>query len=375
MRLVFDSRSLTTRPAGIGHYCIGVAEGLKSIGDPLEVLHIGLAGAPSPVPLGSTRQSLQTVIGAGPQDRWTRDLWECFEMPRLIRTWRADLLHSLSGLLPLRELTVPTVITIHDLTSIKFPGMHIRNLRYRYKLLLRRSVKRATAIVADSMSTKKDLVELLSLDPDRVIVLHLGVDPKFSPSDQPIPSAEFTSFRLPSRYILAVGTVEPRKNYVRLIKAFDAIASQIDDRIHLVIAGQRGWLAGPTYAAAGAATNSARIRFVDYMPEHLMPEMFRGATAFAYPSLYEGFGLPPLEALASGVPTLTSNVSSLPEVMGDAAVLVDPTDVGKIAASLLNVVTDVDLRARLRQRGLERARTFTWERHAQGLLEIYRTIA
>jgi len=254
-----------------------------------------------------------------------------------------------------------------------------------------RGLRRADAILADSQATRRDLERLLAVDPARVEVVYPGVGPRF----RPLPADEIEPLRrglgLPDRFVLFVSTLEPRKNLVRLLEAFALLvarglgleASEVHQAsslqppassLHLVIAGRRGWLYEDVFATIDRLGLGQRVRLLDFVHDKDLPALYNLAAAFAYPSIYEGFGIPPLEALACGTPTVTADNSSLPEVVADAAVLVDAEDVGSIAFGLVQVVTDESLRARLRSAGPERARQFTWERAARQVLACYERV-
>ncbi|HVO71574.1 MAG TPA: glycosyltransferase family 1 protein, partial [Aggregatilineaceae bacterium] len=239
-----------------------------------------------------------------------------------------------------------------------------------------RSVRRATHVLADSRATRNDLVELYDTPPDKITVLLGGVNPEFAPvKDQHVRRAVQQRYGLPgNRYIFSIGTVQPRKNYARLIEALAALGPECED-VHLVIAGGRGWLEGPIYRAVGDLHLTGRVHFIGFARDEDLPALYSEAACLAYPSLYEGIGLPVLEAMACGIPVVTSNISSMPEVAGDAALLVDPYDVAALADALQRLLTDDALRADRVSRGVIQASRFTWTRAAQQLIEVYRQLS
>src|SRR5581483_3970742 len=219
-----------------------------------------------------------------------------------------------------------------------------------------RSVRRADHVLADSQATKEDLIALYGVQPDKVTVLLSGVHPRFQPVRDP---ALLASVRArygigDAPFVLSVGTVQPRKNYERLMQALAALPATLRD-IHLVIAGGRGWLQGPIHAAVDALGLQGRVHFIGFADDADLPALYSAAKCFAFPSLYEGFGLPVLESMACGTPVVTSNVSSLVEVAGDATLLVDPLSVEQITEALTRLLSDSTLRTTLIERGYRQA--------------------
>jgi len=232
------------------------------------------------------------------------------------------------------------------------------------------SATRADRIVTPSEFTRNDVLKLLPVEPERVVVIPGGIDPSFKPQPDAEVATRLAPLGLrPGDYLLFLGTIEPRKNLARLLQAVELAGPKIGP---LVLAGGRGWNNAAIRDAIVRLARDGRVRDLGYVPDDLRPALHAGARAFVYPSLYEGFGLPPLEAMACGTPVLTSNVSALPEVMGDAALYVDPHDVSELAGCLTRIWRDDALRADLRARGLARARQFSWDRTARLTIDVYR---
>ncbi len=266
------------------------------------------------------------------------------------------------------------IVTVHDLSFLTVPETADAGLRSYLTQAVPRSVARADHVLADSEHTKHDLVRLLRTPADKISVLYSGVAPQFRRVED---GAQLTEVRarygLAQPYILGLGTIEPRKNLVRLIEAFARLAPEGEHVLALV--GGQGWLYGPIFDRVRALGLEQRVRFLGFVPDTDLPALYSAAEAFAFPSLYEGFGLPPLEALACGAPTVVSNVSSLPEVVGDAALQVEPTDVDALASALSCLLRDEPLRARLRAAGPVQASRFTWAAAAAQLREILYRLA
>jgi glycosyltransferase involved in cell wall biosynthesis len=234
-----------------------------------------------------------------------------------------------------------------------------------------RSVRRAHHVLADSQATKDDLIELYGVAPAKITVILSGVDARFQPvEDSSTRAAIRAKYAIGDKpYIFAIGTVQPRKNYARLIQALAQVRAVHD--VILVIAGGTGWLEDEMYRILDALNMRDHVRLIGFADDDDLPAFYSEAYCLAFPSLYEGFGLPILEAMACGTPVMTSNISSMPEAAGDAALLVNPADTDEIANALLRLIADTELRAQLIQRGIAQAKRFTWDKSAAQLAGIY----
>ena len=299
-----------------------------------------------------------------------RVLWEQLVQPWTLRRIGAHLVHGPAFVGPLLA-PCPVVITIHDLSFIRFPTLFRPANRLYLTVLTRLSARRARRLIAVSAHAAAETTRLLGVPSERIDVVYHGVDPAF----HPLPADEVAVFRqrqgLPERFVLCVGTLEPRKNQTRLVEAFARIH---DGQVKLVLVGGKGWLYDELFTRVEALGLSKEIIFPGYVMNDELPLWYNAATILAYPSLYEGFGMPVLEAQACGTPVLTSNVSSLPEAAGDAASMVDPYDVEALAAELDRLLTDKPLRHELRKRGLAHANQFTWPLMAQETADVYRRV-
>ncbi|MBI2016450.1 MAG: glycosyltransferase family 4 protein [Candidatus Rokubacteria bacterium] len=282
-----------------------------------------------------------------------------------------DLFHSPNYVL-LPQWRGRRVITIHDLTLLLFPQFHPAERREVLGQNVAAAARRADRIIADSHCTKRDVVRLLGMPPEKVTVIHLAPAPAYAPREAADVAPVLERFHIQFRgYLLHVGTIEPRKNLVRLLRAYARLRREGFD-LPLVLAGPQGWDNGEAQRSAEALCLGQVVVWTGYLPEEDLVALTAGAGAVAFPSLYEGFGLPVVEAMAAGTPVVTSATSSLPEVAGDAALLVDPQDEDGLAAALRRILKDRDLWEDLRRRGLARARTFSWERTARETLAVYR---
>jgi len=271
----------------------------------------------------------------------------------------------------------PSVVTVHDLGYLYYPESHRAWDRRYLDWSSRWSARQAAAVLVDSAATGRDLAQAYNVSPAKIHVVHLGRDERLRRVDDPGVLAETRGrYRLGNRYLLYVGTLQPRKNLARMVEAFARLVAQpaLAD-LQLVLAGKKGWLYDALFAQVSRLGLDGRVLFTGYVPDEHLPALLSGAIAFVYPSLYEGFGIPVLEAGACGVPVITSNTSSLPEVAGDAAILVDPHNVDEIAGAIYRLVTDDALRAELARRGLENVKRFSWEKCARETLAVLEQVA
>lgn len=304
-----------------------------------------------------------------------RIAWEQTALPLLAGRERLALLHGTVNVNP-QFAPCPTVVTIHDLSFLRYPEAFPAMQRTYLQQQVRRSARAAQRVIAISAATKRDVVTLFGVPADRVEVVYNGVDAGFTPA----PAADVEAFRqrhgLPARFLLHLGTLEPRKNLVRLVQAFARVKAQdpAQPPLRLVLAGGKGWGYDAIFAEVKQLGLENDVLFPGYIPDEELPWWYRAAAVFVYPSLLEGFGLPVIEAMACAAPVVTSNVSSLPEVAGDAALLVDPLEVDALAAALLRILRDDALAQELRARSVQQAARFSWANTARDTAAVYRRI-
>lgn len=281
-----------------------------------------------------------------------------------------DLYHE-TNYIPMK-FNGPIVSTVFDLSFYHFPETHpAERIRYMDRYFYSR-LNRASHYITISDTVKQEMVKYLSLSPENITVTPLGVDDTFRPIPPPLLKGALSKYALKSgSYILYIGTLEPRKNITNLLRAYALLSRWSREQYPLVLAGGMGWLMeGLDTEIAKLGIQSTTIK-TGYVPREDLPSLYSGATVFVYPSLYEGFGLPPLEAMACGTPVITSNVSSLPEVVGEAGIQVPPEDVERLSEEIESLLGDDQRRTFLIQKGLERAKQFTWEKCAGMTLEVY----
>ena len=279
----------------------------------------------------------------------------------------ADILHTPILIVPPKR-RVPLVVTVFDLTFASFPQHHLRTTRVLLGSGLRRAVRTADMFLAISENTKRDLVRLTGVDPKRVQVTPLAADPLFRPVQD---SGTLARLGISRPYVLYVGTLEPRKNVPALLRAFAALEEK---ETLLVLAGAKGWMYEQIFALTAELGLEGRVKMLGYVENDDLPVLYTEAQVFVYPSLFEGFGLPVLEAMQCGTPVITTNVSSLPEVAGDAAISFSPEDTAALTAALRRVLSEPELRDDLRGRSLDRAALFSWRKTAEMTAEAYQSV-
>ncbi|NJN15189.1 MAG: glycosyltransferase family 4 protein [Oscillochloris sp.] len=360
------SRLAITRRTGTERYSSEIIAALARI-DRRNRYTLYTNGLPAALPLLGPNVALRNI----PLPR----LWTHARLGLELRIHAPDVSFIPAHVVPLIR-PARCVVTIHDLGYLAFPQAHTARRRFELDLTTRWSCRAATRVIAISQATADDLVRHYGVDRAKIRVVHHGIAAaQFRPPDDPgLIAAVRRRHTLDAAYFLYVGTLQPRKNLARLINAFAPVAAA-NPAISLVLAGRRGWLSEPIERRISELGLEQRIRLTDYLADEDLVPLLAGSLAFVFPSLYEGFGMPVLEAMACGAPVLTSTTSSLPEVAGDAAMLVDPHDETAITAALHRLATDATLRADLRSRGLAHVAGFSWERCARETLAVLREAA
>lgn len=308
--------------------------------------------------------------------RGFRILSEQFVYPRLIKKNQIDLYHGLHYSMPIINKT-RIVTTIHDTTFFRYPQKHVWMKRLYFKFFIKHSSIHSDHLITVSDNTKKDLISLFNTDPGKVTTTHLGVDDSFKPIDN---SEMFLKIRnkysLPEKFILYVGLIEPRKNLQSLVEAYAKFLkiSELKDNIHLILAGRWGWESKELIKLISDLNIVEKVHFPGYIDSEDLPFLYNMAIVFVYPSYYEGFGLPVLEAMACGTPVITSNISSMPEFVGDSGLLINPNDISSIENALRDLLSNDLLRRKLSERALKRSTEYTWKETARKTLDVYRRV-
>ncbi len=371
----FDATAAWTQGGGIGRY---TRELLTALLDENDALHFKIfaAKAESPLPVVMPQFSRPGVSFREVPftAKWLYRLWYRLRLPlpTQLFTGNIDLFHSPDFVLPPVAGAIPTLLTVHDLSFAYFPETFTVALVDYLNRVVPWSVRRASHILADSVSTKRDLMSLYQTPEEKITVLYSGVNEIFQPvHDKDRLRQVCSKYGIGDEpFILTVGTLQPRKNVQMLVRAF--ASHTVPGSSHrLIIAGAKGWLYEQLLEYVRRMGLDRRVRFVGFVDDDDLPALYSAANLFAFPSLYEGFGLPILEAMACGTPVISSDASSLPEVTGDAGLLVAPQDEAAWAQSLAQLIGDEALRERLRAKGFEQAKRFSWRASARQLLGIY----
>lgn len=374
MRIGIDVTSAIMQGGGIGRYTRELVRALVAVDQANEYRFFSakpIAQSPvtDPVP-----QAENTSYHSSPfNERWLYRLWYRAQLPIPVQwtTGKLDLFHSPDFVLPPTSGKIPTLLTVHDLSFVFFPDVYPKPLVSYLNQVVPRSIKKATHILADSQATKDDLIRVWHVHENKITVLYSGADQRF----QPVTDAEkITAVRkkynlADTPYILSVGTVQPRKNYQMLIRAFAPIAQSHPH--HLIISGGKGWLFDEMMTEVEKQGLNGRVHFIGFVDDQDLPTLYSEATLFVMPSIYEGFGIPILEAMGCGTPVISSDVSSLPEVTGDTAVLLSPDNQRGWTNAIQNLLNDSAKQSNLTAGGFEQAKNFSWEKSAKQLIQIY----
>lgn len=364
MRIGIDISVTEINQAGTAVYTSNLVNSLKR-GEDQPKYHLFSANLPRKMGEKKTMGSrLDTLY---------RDLiWTHIILPRQARRARLDVLHMPANIIPVR-VSCPTVVTILDTTVLESPQNFTLWHRNYSRFLIPWAAKHASRIITISEQSKRDIVRLLGIDEKKVVVTHLAASSRFQLVTSSAISEIKLRYKLRDRFILIVGTLEPRKNLKRLLRAL-SLLRQYDDSFNLVHAGPQGWLFEDIMEEVSQLELGDSVRFLGHVPLNDLVVLYNAATLFVYPSLYEGFGLPVLEAMSCGCPVVTSNISSLPEVIGDAGILVDPYNEKEISAAIKEIWLNDSIAKDLGKKGLDRSKIFSWERCARETYDVYLSV-
>jgi glycosyltransferase involved in cell wall biosynthesis len=373
--IIIDYTPALKQQGGIGRYARGLFRALANLD--AERRYILLATSDCPDDRFSWPDNF-TTKRIPLTERVATVLWYRLGIPfpAKMLSSEARIFHSPNYSIP-PVLGAKSIVTIHDLSFMVLPQYAYPSLKEYLSKAVPKAVRRADYILADSEATKRDLMNLspLQVPEERISVVYSGVDPIFRPQDEDSVQATRRVLNIEGfPYILSVGTLEPRKNFDGLIKAFNVAKMEFDIPHHLVIAGGKGWLYERIVQEYIESPYREKIHFLGFVPDERLPALYTGADVFAYPSHYEGFGIPPLEALACGTPVLAARNSSMPEVLGDAALWVDDSDISSIAHGLYELVSNKDIRSSILASAKPQLEKFTWENGARALLKVYNSL-
>jgi glycosyltransferase involved in cell wall biosynthesis len=389
MRIAIDGRTIVQLRSGVGMYAERIVRGLLQIDHDNEYYVFLTEPAPT-----LQFPNLTHILLDGHHQMFLKHWWENISLPHFLETRQIDLYFSPSFMLPIlprfaslgRFLPLPAqwkipfnldrrvkyVTSIHDLVGFALPETFTLKMRLWQRLFVSNAVHVADRILASSVSTQRDLFRFFEFDRQKVSVVYLSLEERFAPvNERRLLAKVRTKYSLPERFVLSVGTIEPRKNIAGVARAYSLLPRHLRDKCKLIIAGGKGWHTDAIFGEIKQLGIEKDVSFLGFVDYEDLPSLYSLAEVFVYPSLYEGFGFPPLEAMACGTPVITSTRSSLPEVVGDAAILTEPTDYGTMSNEMCRVLTDEKIRGEMRRKGLRRAKLFSWRVAAKQTLEIF----
>lgn len=367
MRIGLDGIPLATPRTGVGHYTFELARHLALAAPDHKFQLVSPFTFDPPIDdagLPSNLKAIRPQVGA-----WRRR-WFAIGLPLYLRQAAIDLFHGTNYDVPLWSKR-PAVLTIHDLSLLLYGSTHEGRLARRGRYRIPIMARRAAAIITPSQAVKAEVSRYLKINSSKLFVVPEAARSFF----KPVPSAESDAvrrrFKIDGNFILYVGTIEPRKNLITLLQAFEEILRHTERKPQLVIAGKVGWLTDKLFTRAGQSDAADRLVFTGYVADEELRALYSAATLFVYPSVYEGFGLPVLEAMACGAPVITSDIPSLSETAGKAARLVSPHDPQALARNVVELLENESERQYLSQAGIQQAQQFSWEKAARSTLDVY----
>lgn len=371
MRIGIDATALPPQPVGAGNYIIHLIRAMAGLYTEDEFVIFthkqGFSLIDLPDSAGFTWEILEDSSPG------SRLIWEQTLFPQLVYKSGIELLHSLHYTRPVR-LPCKSVVTFHDMTFFLFPDLHTRSKRFFFPQAIKLSARRADALTAVSESTRQDAIRLLKIPPEKITTTHLGIDSSFRPiGDTSGIRQSVERYGLPERYLLYVGLIEPRKNLPMLVNAFKKFNEKQGD-YKLVLAGRFGWMYEELLEQIKRLGLEQAVHFTGYVPQKDLPLVYNLSSLFVYPTIYEGFGLPVLEAMACGVPVISTDTSSLPEIVGEAGILIPRDDAAALLNAIETVLGDEDLRRELIRKGLTRAARFSWQQTAKLTYQVYQKV-
>ncbi|MBN2549205.1 MAG: glycosyltransferase family 4 protein [Anaerolineales bacterium] len=366
-RIGIDATALPPNPVGAGNYIIQLVRAICRVGIEHELV------------IFAQRHGRELIAASDPGATWVdvpemsparRLIWEQTEFPRLAAREKIDLLHSLHYTHPL-ILPCASVVTFHDMTFFLYPELHTRSKRLFFPLAIRLSARLAEALIAVSDSTRRDAIRLLNIPPQKIHAVPSGINPEFQPiTDAARLEAVRRKYRLPDAFVLFVGLIEPRKNIPLLLRAYARLVSE-GTAPDLVLAGRLGWLAEDLGQLLQSLGIQERVHLPGYISPEDLPIVYNLARVFVYPSIYEGFGFPPLEAMACGTPVITSATSAMQDYVAEAGILTPPQDEAALTQALQSLLGDAALQHKLSIAGRLQAQKFSWQTTAEGTLRVY----
>lgn len=369
MRVALDAIPLVAAKTGIGHYTDALADSLARYHEHNQYTLL----SPFDFAFHSGNGTPNNLIKQYVPARSVFRKWWLMGSPALLRITPFDVFHGTNYCIPMWA-PCPTVVTIHDLSLFTQKHTHETDNVRRGKRRMPLMAWKSTLVIAPSEWTKKEILQFLPVKEHKIRVVGEGARRHMYPQreDEFLPVLDRYDIRGP--YLLYVGTIEPRKNLLTLLRAYDELLRTTQHKPQLVLAGGKGWLFDEVFNLVNELKLQDQVKFTGYVPDEDLPALYSGALAFVYPSLYEGFGLPPLEAMSCGAPVITTNVTSLPEVVGEAGLMHAPEDAHALTQAMATLLDDADARSFYKHAGLERAKLFSWERAARETQAVYEEV-
>lgn len=373
MRIGINARYLQNTYSGITVYLLNLLLNLKRIDTQNEYTLFFGSGKNLPEDIRKFQYNYD-IPGIAANNQLLKIMWAHLYLPGAIKKRKIDIFHETSFVAPIIK-TCPLITTVYDLAYLYTPESFTCRNRLYFKALLAKSIKKSNFIIATSINTKKDIIDNFPHCADKIKVVYGGVDARLKPvTDKEVTAKIKELYKIKKDFILAVSLISPRKNLTALIKAWKLLRTERKLDVQLVISGRKGWLYEEVFKEAASWMPNNDIIFCGHVSDEHLLYLYNAAAVFAYPSLYEGFGLPILEAMACGCPVVSSNTSSMPEVCGDAALLVDPKNISEISQALYKIFSDASLRRDLIKKGFEQAKKFSWQNTAQQTIQAYNQI-
>jgi glycosyltransferase involved in cell wall biosynthesis len=371
MRIGIDASAIPTNRAGAGNYIFNLIAAFSKIDFANDYI---IFAKSEHIEEWKIKQSNFCFLDCSFRNPPLRLAWEQAVFPYALKKHKIDLLHSPHYTMPYFA-SCKSVVTFCDMIFFLYPYLHTLAKRFFFRSIIKISSRKADAIIAISKSTARDINALLQIQSKKIHVTPLASGDNFRLIDDSNALGK-TCHKyglIPGNYLLFIGVLEPRKNIPMLLKAYRKLVDR-GIRQKLVIVGKKGWFYNEIFSSVQSLRLEGKVIFTGFVPDEDLPSLLNGALLFVYPSLYEGFGLPVLEAMSCGTPVVTSNISSMPEIIGDAGLLVDPTNINHLAENIEKLILSNSLRNSLRHRGISRAATFSWERTARETLNVYTQI-
>lgn len=371
MRIGLDAYPLSEIKTGVGHYTYELSRHLAALADEFGDEYLLVSPRPfeqSAIAGLSTPETNNRLHLIEQRTNILTNRWWSIGLPRFLRKEKLQIFHGTNHQIPLAG-SCTSIVTIHDLSLLLHPAWHERRAVRRGRLFLPRVARRASRIITPTESVRREVVEHLGVAAEKVVSIHEAARAQFHPATEDEAAEVRARLGVEKDFVLCVATLEPRKNLARLLTAFDELLRATNAKTQLVLVGREGWLVADLMRRVDGF--GSRVRRLGYVSDADLRALYSSCKIFVYPSLYEGFGLPPLEAMACGAPVITSRIASIAEVVGDAARLVEPTDTEALTHALIELWSDRAARAKLASDGLQRAREFTWKRTAELTRAVY----